>query len=87
MECCGKERTTKYCPDCGKELNADAPLAGLLRHCESTLEAANKKRKEATEAKDDKSLVSAEKSIAKWHQWVCALEAVVQGGMKGEPEE
>jgi hypothetical protein len=30
--CCGRERSSRFCPDCGKAL-ADDPLVELLNHC------------------------------------------------------
>lgn len=33
--CCGEERTTRYCPDCGTYLRDEfaEDLCGLLEHC------------------------------------------------------
>ncbi len=31
-ECCGQERTTKFCPDCGKPITHNNPLIDLLVH-------------------------------------------------------
>jgi len=32
MKCCGEERTSKFCPECGKLLAAPKPLDELLAH-------------------------------------------------------
>lgn len=33
VECCGKPRTSPFCPDCGNKLESDDPLVGLLVSC------------------------------------------------------
>ncbi len=34
MNCCGKDRDTNYCSECGKKLDINT-LEGLLYHCET----------------------------------------------------
>lgn len=36
VECCGKPRTTPFCPQCGKGLDVHTGLGDLLAHCRST---------------------------------------------------
>lgn len=31
-QCCGKERTTAFCPDCGKKMQQGSPLHEMRRH-------------------------------------------------------
>lgn len=45
--CCGKERTTNFCPNCGKAMSPEAGILGLKRYLESQLEKATKKEKES----------------------------------------
>lgn len=46
MLCCGKERTGNYCPECGKAMNKEAGLRGLLRHVTERLETMTRKAAE-----------------------------------------
>jgi hypothetical protein len=32
-QCCGKLRTTAFCPDCGKQMKHESPLHELRKHC------------------------------------------------------
>jgi hypothetical protein len=38
--CCGKERNTNFCPQCGKAMSKEAGLLGLKRYVDSMYEAA-----------------------------------------------
>lgn len=40
MKCCGQDRTTKFCPDCGTDLTL-GPLGSLLRHVKNHVRNAN----------------------------------------------
>lgn len=50
MQCCGSERTTRFCPECGRKLRADDSLESLLAHCRSI--AIGKRQAAKTEAKN-----------------------------------
>lgn len=41
MECCGYDRTTSFCPMCGKPMN-EKPIYGLLRHVKTYMVAKEK---------------------------------------------
>ena len=59
MECCGEERTTNYCPECGKRVRQLNDLERLMLHltaCHSR--AVSKHQGEAS---------------AKWRTWIEAL--------------
>lgn len=32
-QCCGKERVTPFCPECGKQMKCESPLHELRKHC------------------------------------------------------
>jgi heme oxygenase len=32
-QCCGRLRTTAFCPDCGKKMKQESPLNELRKHC------------------------------------------------------
>jgi len=36
MKCCGEDRTTPFCPMCGKQLRQPHPLDSLVKHCQVT---------------------------------------------------
>lgn len=39
-QCCGKERTTTFCPDCGKQMKHEPPLHELRKYCRERQEKA-----------------------------------------------
>ena len=49
MICCGESTETKFCPHCGKPLEASG-LAGLLKHCKSQLQQQVTRHRQAVEA-------------------------------------
>lgn len=55
MMCCGKERTSNFCPQCGKPMNKEAGLIGLKAYIDDLFEKAVKKEKE-TKANYDERL-------------------------------
>lgn len=60
MKCCGQERTTKFCPDCGKSMMGS--LGSLLRHAQ--VNARCKDRSESARAKWRTWADELEKAIA-----------------------
>lgn len=84
MECCGQERRTRFCADCGSPLKAHG-LYTLLLHCNAKLgvirNRAVRLRKWADrqdDADDRERALRAERSmnkhVAKWQGWVDAIE-------------
>jgi hypothetical protein len=70
MVCCGKERATQYCPDCGTCLD-QSPLYTLLVHCKQrlqNLEALEARRVGRTKAE----------TIKKWRAWTDAVEKAIE---------
>jgi septal ring factor EnvC (AmiA/AmiB activator) len=43
MMCCGKDRSTNFCPSCGKPMNSEAGLLGLKNYLTSNRKRAEKK--------------------------------------------
>lgn len=91
MKCCGKDRKTRFCPQCGKRL-AEHNLGSLVTHCQSRLaqlrkeqlrwENAADKHDEQTDAKRvdriDRHIESAKRTIVKWEVWVNELEGIIE---------
>ena len=86
MKCCGRDRTTRYCADCGKELSGNRPLDSLLRHVRTNIGTKTKeiekyKRwiKKGEEPKwCKKDLGNTTDSRAKWMIWEEALVAAIK---------
>ena len=83
--CCGEERTSKFCPECGSKI-ADAPLQQIVKYCKHWAEhhEARKQRYHETIAyknDDDRKKKSRleryEKLASRWREWADAIEAVL----------
>jgi hypothetical protein len=85
MICCGEDRNTPFCPQCGNQLITN-DLWSLLRHIRSTIK--SRERSIKTEEKqikhwngddDEKEeairmvRIQGEKTIEKWKSWECSL--------------
>jgi hypothetical protein len=75
VECCGEPRESRFCPDCGKELQGD-PLMSLLAYLRLSLKSAERNAKDFVN--DDKSrlAISARRQVEKWRGWIEAIESV-----------
>ena len=76
MECCGKERTTKFCCDCGKALDYD-PIYSLMAHLTSM---ARKYKGSFTNQKAkgyETSAAISKKASEKWKLWENALRELL----------
>jgi hypothetical protein len=89
MECCGKERRTRFCSECGEPL--DDPLASLLKHvtkhakhqrdlCESAESLLDHPPNDAWR---ERRLERMQRVAAKWESWQSALEKVVEESSDG----
>jgi hypothetical protein len=92
VTCCGQDRASRFCPECGKKLQ-DHPLDSLLSHAREVLKvqetrAANLRKKIAWQAENpdarryrpdvcEEDLIAPERLAAKWRAWAEALEAVL----------
>lgn len=72
IKCCNIVRTTKFCPDCGKQLKATDPLASLLEHVKTN---ARRLSKRADSQFYDRSKSTA--AAAMWTEWAEVLGQVV----------
>lgn len=86
MECCGRTRRTRFCPNCGNEIIPDSPLQGLLLHVDATADNAEKRISEMEEsaAKGElhqlriERLSSLRASAKKWRQWSTELRELLK---------
>ena len=84
MQCCGQERTTKYCPDCGKAMVS--PLASLLKHVNTQVRGAVNSIASAQDGigRNDSNQIAyrireriAEAKLAKWQAWADELKKAI----------
>lgn len=88
MECCGQDRTTKFCCECGTPVGL-SPLGELLRHCRTAVKmkqsTANGYREDTkTIGRSDFSIVRcklaadrADNNAGKWQSWADELEKAI----------
>jgi hypothetical protein len=65
MECCGEERKTPFCPQCGKKIVDANGLQGLLLHVQQRVRSL-------------KRTPSDPKKLDKWQSWERLLKEVVE---------
>lgn len=86
MHCCGQDRTTPFCPDCGEPVAAN-PLVTLLRHVRSHVES-QATRIASEEAASEANLHGngdwhqrnadrVRKAQGKWCVWAVELEKAI----------
>lgn len=85
MKCCGEERTTKFCAECG-EMLANISLAGLLAHLQTGIKsrASLLATRERLAAEDpmhrnyrNRQVENCVAAIAKWQSWADELEKAI----------
>ncbi len=85
MKCCGEDRTTKFCPDCGELLQISL-LQGLLSHLGTLAKAAARYRDSQTDLADSdsphtewhkKNADRAKRRVAKWQARAGELEKAI----------
>jgi len=90
VSCCGRERMTAYCPDCGKALDYRGVLGGLLDHIAARVRQ-HKNRVAFWQARvaehkySDEGLVRVKRCVAaeqhvlaKWRSWDAALKKLLE---------
>lgn len=78
MNCCDQERSTPYCPMCGKQLDQRPPLRGLLAHCRTQQNAGERQKRE----RSGRLAESAQRSINKWKAWGDQLQQLMESSDK-----
>jgi hypothetical protein len=68
-QCCGQERTTKFCPNCGKPTRAGAGWE-LLAHIRSQIHSKEVRRKKVSSYDAGYThRTGINENIAKWQEW------------------
>lgn len=76
--CCGAERSSNFCPDCGSKLETFDPRTGLLSHIQKQVDAIRSRLgKQKTRVNDPRldtervksKIEVTEKSLRKWIAW------------------
>lgn len=84
--CCGKSRSTPFCPECGKRVASRLGIEGLLDHCRVTAKslqgcyesAMNDARMQKDRAAHFKSRAASKlKAYEKWKAWGDALAELI----------
>ncbi len=86
IECCGSERATPFCPECGKRIRNIHSIYGLLEHCQLRLQILKSGLNRSKLANPDLpqgsrgSIKRTDKqmSINKWENWVDELTKLLQ---------
>ena len=94
MKCCNQERTSRFCPECGKKL--EHPLCALNRHLDGIVkidEAKIQTVKKDVKLTDNpvlhkRHIARVEKTLAKWTSWRNAVRVAIgeAGGSIDIPE-
>jgi len=75
--CCGSDRTTKYCPECGKLLQDG--LYALVRDLESRIARAQAKREKAEVGGEPDAATTAAQNLARFTAWRDELVEMLDG--------
>lgn len=89
MQCCGKNVTTKFCPDCGQPNELATPLQSLMAHVKRSLHTIERRNADMvrylsipkcdhSEAQKSQLIAKGRTTQAKWESWVKALTEVVE---------
>lgn len=82
MKCCGVERTTPFCPACGKRLAHEGSLESLLAYCQERLSRAKYESRitYSRQVRNDRIA----RRVMQWEAWCAELERVIAERMGGE---
>ncbi len=79
MTCCGEERDSRFCPDCGKQLREASPLGSLLVYLRAQTAARSTRLANYVEnGAPPKRQTRCEFNRDKWKSWVAALESLLK---------
>jgi hypothetical protein len=95
VECCGKLRSSPFCPTCGRALQAKSPLHSLLAYLRSQEE-----KYKGEKAKAEKGVLENPESsrsqdylrrtgtfVAKWGAWSAAVASVLEGDHQADTSQ
>ena len=87
IECCGREQSTSFCGDCGRQLINAGSLQGLLSHIRKQLRQFQRRYEKVRAMSDaNKSYVERYKNhCEKWESWAEALSAVIESQNENAP--
>ena len=86
MKCCGEERTTAYCPDCGKHLGQASPLHQLLSHVRQRIKSQlSEIGSWNTHSPNNEGTAKRKKTVAKWQAWADALVEAIKQSERAAP--
>jgi len=91
MKCCGQERTTRFCPECGRFVANEHSLNGLLamlrKRIGTSTKTATFHRTAVNEGSSEHESLArrAENDVAKWTAWADALQKRIEGD--GTPDQ
>lgn len=94
MLCCGEERQTRFCPECGAKVREPHPLDGLLTYCRQKASHYRRDQRLIAQSQgtaealgDDvrreslaRRMATAERQLARWGPWAEALAALILAG-------
>jgi predicted NBD/HSP70 family sugar kinase len=75
--CCGKPHSSRFCPDCGRQLCAAGSLFGLLSHCRKMEKVQGGRAKTYARQEEETQAHGAKVSAEKWKAWGDALAALL----------
>lgn len=81
--CCGEQQTGKFCKDCGKQLQEQNTLRGLLEYLRKRRDQAERsynswKHVNASIGVTSDKKTEAEKEFKQWDEWVKQLEELLE---------
>lgn len=85
-QCCDGERSTPFCPQCGKQLTKVSPLTSLVQRCRQSqkglLTQAERRRLRPSDNPDaikrsERAVNGLERQAKKWGDWADQLESLL----------
>jgi hypothetical protein len=74
-KCCGKDRDTMFCSECGSQLREGSTLLKLLAHCR--VNARRQKTESEEQGLHHRLKASSLRSWSKWRTWADELEKLL----------
>lgn len=96
VECCGKTRDSRFCPDCGKELGLGV-LEGLIDYCRKNERPHRKRIEELKQRKANpqndrdrdtdklnRRIANKTRMAEKWKRWADAVQSLLDAQSSGK---